>query len=133
MIHLAGDGPYSQQMIEAALFAEQYKVGNWRNCPEGPAPDQPHPKKESEVTQVPTATSPPPTQVPPPPTEVPPPLECESSYLPSLCIAPAWVIDDVDCWQIEEQLGMRDFPVRPPDTHGFDADGDGRGCEPFDP
>jgi micrococcal nuclease len=50
------------------------------------------------------------------------PTGCEPAYLP-LCV-PAGSID-LDCADIAE----RDFPVRSPDPHRFDHDGDGRGCE----
>jgi hypothetical protein len=49
---------------------------------------------------------------------------CESSY-PTLCIAPAWEIGDLDC----PSVGAVNFPVAAPDSHGFDGDYDGIGCE----
>jgi len=48
--------------------------------------------------------------------------ECDASY-PDLCIPPG--PPDLDCGEIE---GRR-FRVVPPDSHGFDSDGDGVGCE----
>ena len=47
---------------------------------------------------------------------------CHPSY-PTLCIPPA--PPDLDC----RSVGAKRFAVRPPDPHGFDADGDGVGCE----
>jgi micrococcal nuclease len=47
---------------------------------------------------------------------------CDPAY-PSLCIDVG--IGDLDC----RDIGARRFPVRPPDRHRFDMDGDGVGCE----
>jgi hypothetical protein len=52
----------------------------------------------------------------------PVPEECEPSY-PDLCIPPG--LPDIDCGEIP----FTDFPVLPPDPHGFDGDNDGIGCE----
>ena len=48
--------------------------------------------------------------------------ECDPSY-PTVCIPPP--PPDLDCGDIP----YRNFPVLPPDPHGFDGDGDGIGCE----
>jgi hypothetical protein len=51
---------------------------------------------------------------------------CDVSY-PTLCIPPP--PPDLDCEDVVE----RDFPVLPPDPHGFDGkDRDGIGCEDED-
>jgi hypothetical protein len=55
--------------------------------------------------------------------ELPPEPECDPSY-PDLCIPPG--VPDIDCDDIPE---FTDFPVLPPDPHGFDGDNDGIGCE----
>jgi micrococcal nuclease len=47
---------------------------------------------------------------------------CDPSY-PSVCMPP--YPPDLDCGDIT----FRRFAVVPPDPHGFDADGDGIGCE----
>jgi hypothetical protein len=47
---------------------------------------------------------------------------CDVSY-PTLCIPPS--PPDLNCGDVVE----RNFPVRPPDPHGFDGDHDGIGCE----
>jgi hypothetical protein len=47
---------------------------------------------------------------------------CDPSY-PGVCIPPP--PPDLDC----DDIHFRDFRVRPPDPHNFDADHDGRGCE----
>src|SRR5918996_1153867 len=52
----------------------------------------------------------------------PPPSNCHRSY-PGVCIPPA--PPDLDC----PEVPYRNFAVRPPDPHGFDADLDGVGCE----
>jgi micrococcal nuclease len=48
--------------------------------------------------------------------------ECDPSY-PTVCIPPP--PPDLDCGDIP----YSNFPVLPPDPHGFDGDGDGIGCE----
>ncbi len=50
------------------------------------------------------------------------PVRCDASY-PDACIAP--YPPDLDC----AQVSYRRFGVRGSDPHGFDADGDGIGCE----
>ena len=47
---------------------------------------------------------------------------CDVSY-PTICFPSA---PDLDC---PEVLPHQNFPVLPPDPHGFDADSDGIGCE----
>lgn len=49
---------------------------------------------------------------------------CDPSY-PDVCIPPISVAGDLDCGDVSE----RRFRVVPPDPHGFDANGDGVGCE----
>lgn len=51
---------------------------------------------------------------------------CDPAY-PDVCIPP--IQPDLDC----AQLNFGNFRVHPPDPHGFDADGDGVGCEDFAP
>lgn len=48
---------------------------------------------------------------------------CDPSY-PAMCIR--MNEPDLDC----SDVGANDFPVQPPDRHGFDTDGDGFGCVP---
>jgi hypothetical protein len=50
--------------------------------------------------------------------------ECDPSY-PTLCIPPG--APDIDCPELPADI--RNFPVLPPDPHGFDGDNDGIGCE----
>lgn len=52
-----------------------------------------------------------------------PDRRCDPSY-PAMCIR----MDepDLDC----SNVGATQFPVAPPDRHGFDTDGDGFGCVP---
>jgi micrococcal nuclease len=59
------------------------------------------------------------TTAPPPATTAP--SNCHPSY-PTVCLP---YPPDLDCGDIPH----RRFPVRPPDPHRFDADGDGVGCE----
>lgn len=49
---------------------------------------------------------------------------CDPSY-PGVCIPPISVAGDLDCGDVP----YRRFQVLPPDPHGFDANGDGEGCE----
>jgi len=53
---------------------------------------------------------------------VPRPEWCDPSY-PTICFPS---LPDLDC---PEVLPHQNFPVLPPDPHGFDADSDGIGCE----
>jgi micrococcal nuclease len=55
-------------------------------------------------------------------TTTPPSPACDSAY-PDFCIPPP--PPDLDCGDV----GGSNFTVRSPDPHGFDADGDGVGCE----
>ena len=55
----------------------------------------------------------------PPP---PPPPNCDPSY-PTVCIRPP--PPDLDC----DDIRYKDFTVIGRDPHGFDGEGDGRGCE----
>ena len=58
-------------------------------------------------------------------TDPPAQPECDPSY-PTLCIPPD--APDLDCPEVPE----RNFPVLPPNPHGFDGDHDGIGCEEDD-
>lgn len=76
--------------------------------------------------QAPPAATPTP---PPPPTATPVPAptftptrNCDPSY-PTLCIP--LNSPDLNCPDIQ----IKNFPVLPPDPHGFDRDRDGIGCE----
>ncbi len=51
------------------------------------------------------------------------PSNCDPSY-PEFCIPPP--PPDLDCGDIN---GPKPFIVLPPDSHGFDSDGNGLGCE----
>ena len=62
------------------------------------------------------------TLVPPESTPRPHRKNCDAAY-PTVCIPP--YPPDLDCGDIP----YRDFKVLPPDPHGFDAEGDGYGCE----
>lgn len=56
---------------------------------------------------------------------------CDPSY-PTVCIAPAEEIGDLDCWQIIVALPVIHDPQRGAyDSHGLDGDFDGVGCEPW--
>ncbi len=61
----------------------------------------------------------------PPPTSRPATSGCDPSY-PDFCIPPP--PPDLNCTSPALQ-GRKNFTVRPPDPHHFDADHDGIGCE----
>ena len=77
-------------------------------------------RPDSRITLVVAAALPTTTAPAPPPTK--PAADCHPSY-PDFCIPGA--PPDLDCGDV----GGNDFTVRPPDPHGFDAEGDGLGCE----
>jgi hypothetical protein len=67
---------------------------------------------KANTTAEPTTTAP----------SLEPPGSCSPAY-PTMCIpAPP---PDLDC----PEVGEENFPVVPPDPHGFDRDGDGVACE----
>ena len=99
--------------ISTARYAGGTVVSQSRGTGADVAPD-------SRITLV-VAKAPPPTTAPaPPPTK--PSANCDRSY-PDFCIPAA--PPDLDC----ADVNGNDFTVRPPDPHGFDREGDGRGCE----
>jgi hypothetical protein len=96
-----------------ARYAAGTVISQSRKTGAGVVPD-------SRITLI-VAKAPPPTTAPaPPPTRSS--GNCHPSY-PDFCIPPA--PPDLDC----ADVGGNDFTVRPPDPHGFDREGDGRGCE----
>jgi hypothetical protein len=82
------------------------------------------PLSEDLIRDVPAAPVQP-ALTPPTPTPIPAPApassNCDPSY-PTLCL-PSF--PDLD----RGEIGDRRFPVIPPDSHGFDGDFDGVGCE----
>jgi hypothetical protein len=78
--------------------------------------------RATTTTRRPKPTSPPTTRRRATTTTEAPTGNCDSAY-PDFCIPPP--PPDLDC----ADIGVKDFTVRPPDPHGFDADGDGVGCE----
>jgi len=110
-----GDRLYGPQMQEAAAFAKQNGVGAYGLCgPLGPATGSTQPP--AQPTSAPAAPAPIPTQAPT--------GDCDPSY-PDFCLAPAWEIGDLDCGDIP----YSHFTVYPPDSHNFDGNHDGEGCE----
>lgn len=54
---------------------------------------------------------------------------CDPSY-PDACIAPSWEVGDLDCADVGYSLTViHDESLGAYDSHGFDADHDGVGCE----
>jgi micrococcal nuclease len=95
-------GRYARHFLSAARRAKVAKRGLWGACP-GTRLD---PLAAVSTGGPRTSTA-----------------RCDSSY-PDFCIPPP--PPDLDC----KDIG-RSFTVRPPDPHGFDGDGDGRGCETY--
>jgi micrococcal nuclease len=103
-----GDRLYGDQLGMAEQFAERWQIGQWELCGGFDASDLiGSDAPVEEITQ-----------------EGPGAGECDPSY-PGVCIPPIEVTGDLDCGQIE----FRRFQVIQPDPHGFDAEGDGVGCE----
>ena len=56
---------------------------------------------------------------------------CDPSY-PDVCVAPAAEVGDLDCADIGSALRVvHDASIGAYDSHGFDADLDGIGCESY--
>jgi micrococcal nuclease len=106
-------GRYAAQLLAAGTAARSAHLGLWGACPR--AVWNPY-AAASTGPGSPPATS----------TARPRPVAgagaCDPAY-PTVCIAPP--PPDLDC----RDVSYRDFPVRPPDPHHFDGEGDGRGCE----
>ncbi len=104
-------GAYTTRLLAAGRDARAAKRGLWGACPQavwdpyGPATTGPGSGSSSATTGRPIAGG-----------------TCDPSY-PSVCIPPP--PPDLDCADVP----FHDFPVRPPDPHRFDGEGDGRGCE----
>ena len=100
-------GSYARQLVRAARGARADERGLWGSCrrarfdPEKPA---------STGVQTPSRR------------RGSRPARCDASY-PGTCIPP--YPPDLDC----DQVTPSSFRVRAPDPHGFDRDGNGRGCE----
>lgn len=113
-----GDHLYNQQLIDAATFAMNYRLGVYELCGGFPG-QEPLPPPKNLPTSV--------ADVPAPiPTVAPQSSNCDPSY-PTVCIAPQWEVGDLDC----KDVPYRRFQVLPPDPHGFDGDLNGVGCESY--
>lgn len=117
-----GDEIYDAQMRDAERFAETYRLGTWQFCPTGP-------NSALELTPAAGSGSGAGSSSAAEPTQsaaqgIAAGSDCESSY-PTLCIPPAWEVGDWDCGDVSAV----NFPVLPPDSHEFDGEGDGTGCE----
>lgn len=108
------DVQYVDQLRAAQDFATEYGLGLWGPCGGIDTPLAVAEPAPAPVQQEPAAPAPAPA-----PAE--PAGDCHPSY-PSLCLPGS---PDLDCGDV----GARQFPVVPPDPHGFDGDGDGVGCE----
>ena len=117
-------GRYAAKLLAAARAARSARRGLWGACPH--AVWNPFaPATTGPGSPPPSTGSPPP---PPAQQDTAPPQRpvaggaCDPSY-PTVCIPPP--PPDLDCGDIDQ----RRFPVRPPDPHRFDGEGDGIGCE----
>lgn len=117
-------------MTQRAMLALLVSIGVSCASGERAATPEPTVATEAPVTSEPTVE---PTEAPAPPTEAPaapvateapaPQAEnCDPSY-PDFCIPPP--PPDLDCADVQGD----NFRVQGSDPHGFDADGDGVGCE----
>ena len=134
------DVRHVERFTTAQQAARDAGAGLWTGCTDGPqdasddAPsdDQPTtsapPPPPAVSAPAPTATA---GTVPPPPASKPqsPPAAsggaCDPSY-PDFCIPPP--PPDLNCTS-PSIAGHKNFTVKPPDPHHFDADHDGVGCE----
>lgn len=125
------DVKYQELFVQAQQQARDAGRGLWGACGEFGVPlatptPVPPPPIPTAVPQPPTAT---PTATPVPVAPEPPPAQepsggCDPSYPDAnVCIPPA--PPDLDCGDVP----YGNFTVQPPDPHGFDREGDGRGCE----
>lgn len=104
-------GRYASQLLAASTAARKARLGLWGACPR--AVWNPYGAASTGPGSLPKASQPRP---------VTGTRRCDPSY-PTVCIPPP--PPDLDCRDIAE----RNFPVRPPDPHRFDGEGDGFGCE----
>jgi micrococcal nuclease len=104
-------GRYATQLLAAATAARRARLGLWGACPR--AVWNPF-AAASTGSGSPART----TQ----PRPIAGTGRCDPSY-PTVCISPP--PPDLDC----RDITYRNFPVRPPDPHHFDGEGDGFGCE----
>ena len=120
------DVKYEEEIREAARFAREHGYGLWAGCLTDGEGDTNELSDGQSIVAAPEAE--PAAVVAEPIQDAPEPApvseECEASY-PDVCIPPAWVSGDLDCGDV----GARRFTVYPPDSHGFDGDYDGVGCE----
>ena len=102
-------GRYAAQLLAAATAARKARLGLWGACPR--AVWDPFAAASTGPGSPPRSSRP-----------VAGTGRCDPSY-PTVCILPP--PPDLDCRDIPN----RNFPVRPPDPHHFDGEGDGFGCE----
>ena len=104
-------GRYAAQLVAVATAARRARLGLWGACPRAVwnpfAAASTGPGSPARTTQ---------------PRPIAGNRPCDPSY-PTVCIPPP--PPDLDCGDVT----YRNFPVRPPDPHHFDGEGDGFGCE----
>jgi endonuclease YncB( thermonuclease family) len=104
-------GRYATQLLAAAASARKARRGLWGACPL--AVWDPLAPATTGRGSLPRSSAPRP---------IAGAVRCDASYA-TVCIpSPP---PDLDC----RDIPYRNFPVRPPDPHHLDGDGDGRGCE----
>jgi len=117
---------YAENFANAQRIARENGLGLWSGCTAGlhEASDEAPLADESQPAP-PPAPAAPPAPAPQPKPEAKPAADCHPSY-PDFCIPPA--PPDLDCTS-PLLAGRKNFTVRQPDPHRFDADKDGVGCE----
>lgn len=122
---------YAETFASAQAEAREAGAGLWSSCIDGP-----HEAADDAVLADEPAATPPAVVVAPTATPVPAPApkpqaapavsgNCHPSY-PDFCIPPP--PPDLNCTS-PLIAGRKNFTVRQPDPHRFDADKDGIGCE----
>lgn len=113
---------YAETFAAAQRAAQEQGAGLWSGCTGTPLEATDDAPVADEQPAAPTATTSAPTAQP---TAAPVAGNCHPSY-PDFCVPPA--PPDLNCTS-PLIAGRKNFTVRQPDPHGFDADKDGIGCE----
>lgn len=129
---------YAETFAAAAQTARDGGLGLWSACADIPLEATDDAPIAEDATPADGMTTSPVVVPPPPPTATPTPApaskpqsapapagNCHASY-PDFCIPPA--PPDLNCTS-PLIAGRKNFTVRQPDPHNFDADRDGVGCE----
>ena len=120
------DVRHTERFVAAQQAARDAGAGLWSGCAEGSQETTDDaPVVEDQSSSPPPAETSPALPAPALTPEAKPVGNCHPSY-PDFCMPPA--PPDLDCASPEIR-GRKNFTVRQPDAHTFDADKDGVGCE----